>query len=89
MKLFFYKFVIFFPISLFAMDIINISGKVVSESGEELIGANVSIVGGSSGTATDASGNYRFDLMKREVENPFSLEGFLHRVSKCGRYCSV
>ena len=60
--------------SLFAMDIINISGKVVSESGEELIGANVSIVGGSSGTATDASGNYRFDLMKREVENPFFLK---------------
>ena len=46
------------------MDIINISGKVVSESGEELIGANVSIVGGSFGTATDASGNYRFDLMQ-------------------------
>ena len=59
---------------LFATDIINISGKVVSESGEELIGANVSIVGGSSGTATDASGNYRFDLMKREVENPFFLK---------------
>ena len=58
---------------LFATDIINISGKVVSESGEELIGANVSIVGGSSGTATDASGNYRFDLMKREVETVWKL----------------
>ena len=56
------------------MDIINISGKVVSKSGEELIGANVSIVGGCSGTATDASGDYRFDLMKREVENPFFLK---------------
>ena len=74
MKLFFYKFVIFFPISLFAMDTINISGKVVSESGEELIGANVSIVGGYSGTATDASGDYRFDLMKREVKNTFLLK---------------
>ena len=74
MKLFFYKFLIFFPMYLFATDIINIFGKVVSESGEELIGANVSLVGGSSGTATDASGNYRFDLMKSEVENPFFLK---------------
>ena len=74
MKLFFYKFVTFFPMSLFAMDIINISGKVVSESGEELIGANVSVLGGSSGTATDASGNYRFDMMRREVANPFFLK---------------
>ncbi len=73
MKSFFYIFFIFTPISLFAIDVINISGKVLSESGEELIGANVSIVEGSFGTATDANGNYRFDVMKKEVENPFFL----------------
>ncbi len=60
--------------SLFAMNEINISGKVVNESGEELIGANVIIVGGASGTATDANGSYRFDLIKREVQNPFFLK---------------
>ena len=69
MKLYFYKFVILFPMSLLAMDVINISGKVLSESGEELIGANVSIIGSVSGTATDANGNYRFSLMKKEVQD--------------------
>ncbi|MFL3006426.1 MAG: SusC/RagA family TonB-linked outer membrane protein [Candidatus Neomarinimicrobiota bacterium] len=74
MKLYFYKFFIFLPISLFAIDVINISGKVLSESGEELIGANLSIIGSVSGTATDANGNYRFSLMKKEVQNPFLLK---------------
>ena len=74
MKLYFYKVFIFLPISLFALDVINISGKVLSESGEELIGANVSIIGSVSGTATDANGNYRFSLMKKEVQNPFLLK---------------
>ena len=74
MKLYFYKVFIFLPISLFAIDVINISGKVLSESGEELIGANVSIIGSASGTATDANGNYRFSLMKKEVQNPLLLK---------------
>ena len=53
------------------MDIINISGKVVSESGEELM-VQCKYSRRVSGTATDASGDYRFDLMKGEVENTFS-----------------
>ena len=33
-----------------------IKGRVVSESGEELIGANVSVLESSTGTATDVNG---------------------------------
>ena len=65
---------LFCPFSLFAVDVITLSGKVVSESGEELIGANVSIVEGSSGTATDVNGNYRFDALGNNLKNPLLIK---------------
>ena len=57
------------PYRLFAFDAITISGKVVSESGEELIGANVSALETSSGTATDANGSYMFDVLKNASQD--------------------
>ena len=63
MKYFFYLFLLFPSIYFAAVDVITISGRVVSESGEELIGANVSVLKSSSGTATDAIGGYRFDFI--------------------------
>ena len=57
------------PYRLFAFDAITISGKVVSESGEELIGANVSVLETSSGTATDANGSYMFDVLKNASQD--------------------
>ena len=51
-----------------------ISGKVKSESGEELIGANVSILESSTGTATDLNGNYRFEVLKESIESQFFIK---------------
>ena len=59
---------------LFALDLITITGKVRSESGEELIGANVSILESSTGTATDVNGNYRFEVLKEPLKNQFSVK---------------
>ena len=54
---------------LFANDLIMIRGRVVSESGEELIGANVSVLEGSAGTATDVNGNYSFEVYQDASKN--------------------
>ena len=62
MKYFFTIILYFYPLCLFAVDVVTITGKVVSESGEELIGANVSVLEGSTGTATDVSGSYRCEV---------------------------
>ena len=59
---------------LFALDLITINGKVKSESGEELIGANVSILESSTGTATDVNGNYRFEVLKEPLKNQFFVK---------------
>ena len=59
---------------LFALDLITINGKVKSESGEELIGANVSILESSTGTATDVNGNYRFEVSKEPLKNQFFVK---------------
>ncbi|MBA64694.1 MAG: hypothetical protein CMG55_02715 [Candidatus Marinimicrobia bacterium] len=69
MKYFFYLFLLFSPIRLAAVDVIIISGKVASDSGEELIGANVSVLKSSVGTATDASGSYRFEFINPASQN--------------------
>ena len=60
--------------SLFALDLITINGKVKSESGEELIGANVGILESSTGTATDVNGNYRFEVLKEPLKNQFFVK---------------
>ena len=69
MKYFFTIILYFYPLCLFAVDVVTITGKVVSESGEELIGANVSVLEGSTGTATDVSGSYRFEVLKTASQN--------------------
>jgi hypothetical protein len=48
------------PIWAFAQEGATISGKVMSDAGSPLIGANVVLVGFSLGSATDVDGNYSF-----------------------------
>ena len=59
---------------LFANDLIMIKGRVVSESGEELIGANVSVLEGSAGTATDVNGSYSFEVYQDASKNQFLIK---------------
>ncbi|MBI86472.1 MAG: hypothetical protein CMG63_00180 [Candidatus Marinimicrobia bacterium] len=71
--LLFYIF-IFLSTHLFANDLIMISGRVVSESGEELIGANVSVLEGFAGTATDVNGSYSFEVYQDALKNQFLIK---------------
>ena len=71
--LLFYIF-IFLSTHLFANDLIMISGRVVSESGEELIGANVSVLEGFAGTATDVNGSYSFEVYQDASKNQFLIK---------------
>lgn len=45
----------------------NIKGKVVDSSGEPIIGANVIVVGTSSGTISDVDGNFTIPASKGDV----------------------
>ncbi|MAJ44460.1 MAG: hypothetical protein CMF96_06925, partial [Candidatus Marinimicrobia bacterium] len=84
MKYFFCVLFLAFPLRLLAVELVTIYGKVVSESGEELIGANVSLVDGTSGTATDSNGDFRFEML-----NVKSQELFLIKASYIGYQSSI
>lgn len=69
--------VIFFPVLLFSQGVTtsSMSGTVLDEAGEELIGANVVAVHQPSGTmygaATDVTGTYRIPTMR--VGGPYKI----------------
>ena len=62
MKYLLLLFNLFIHSYLFGVDLITVNGKVLSESGLELIGSNVSVLGTSLGTATDINGTFRLEL---------------------------
>ena len=51
----------------FAQTSILVSGKVIDESGEPLIGANVMIKALKLGAATDLNGEYRFTIPATQI----------------------
>lgn len=55
----------------------NVSGQVVDESGEGLIGATVSIVDESRGTATDAQGNFTLENVSDGTILKVSYTGYV------------
>src|SRR5574344_1208418 len=56
-----------FPLGILAQNI-NVSGTVTdATSGEEIIGATVKVKGATSGTITDASGNYKLSCKQGSV----------------------
>ena len=62
-----YRFLILFILSfsnLTALDVLTISGRVTSNSGQELAGANILIIGTSKGTAADIRGRYSFEILR-------------------------
>ncbi len=56
------------PIWTFAQDGATITGKVTSEAGSPLVGANVILVGFNLGSATDADGNYSFRVPANKAD---------------------
>ncbi len=71
------SFSIFYTNLIFAQDG-TISGKIISENGEPLIGANVSFTTLKKGTATDENGNYTFNLPPNQsIEIKISYVGFI------------
>ena len=64
----FYTILIFYPLTILGSDIFTFTGKVTSKSGQELIGANIIILGSSSGAATDVDGNYTLTVFRSSFE---------------------
>ena len=58
----------------------NIKGKVTDESGEPLIGVNISVDGSSTGTITDFDGNFTLTVSGNELQ--ISYIGYLPQVVK-------
>ena len=58
----------------------SLQGKVVDSRGRTVAGAEVSIMGTTTKTVTDAEGEFRFDdLENRDIELHFSAAGFAHQ----------
>lgn len=64
------------PISLYAQTSRQISGMVKDASGEPLIGVSVVVAGSSSGTITNAIGQYRINISEGKSRLTFSYVGF-------------
>lgn len=56
---------------------VNIRGRVTSEDGETLVGANIILKGTTIGTTTDVEGNYTFDVPDPNGILVFSYIGYL------------
>ena len=63
MKYLFLFAILFHPVTIKALESLTLSGNVLNSSGDELVGANVSIIGSSFGTATDYTGRYSFEVL--------------------------
>ena len=58
----------------------TITGTVVGEGGDPLIGVTVLVVGAGSGTVTDVDGTYRIDAPETAEQLRFSYTGFKSQV---------
>ena len=66
-------FILFPPLTLAANDNILVSGNVKSKSGDPLIGANINVIGTSSGTATDYDGSFSFQASRKLFTKDFLI----------------
>lgn len=73
MILYVFAFLIFTGSSLQAQ---TITGTVLDDNNEPLIGVNVIVVGTTTGSITDAEGNYAIDVSDLNVALSFSFIGF-------------
>ena len=66
-------FILFPPLTLTAKDNILVFGNVKSKSGDPLIGANINVIGTSSGTATDYDGSFSFQASRKLFTKDFLI----------------
>jgi TonB-linked SusC/RagA family outer membrane protein len=64
------------PVSAYAQTQRTVTGTVVDESGEPLIGATVRVVGESLGTATDLNGRYTLSISPAAKQLAFSYMSY-------------
>ena len=63
-----------------AQSSLKITGMVMEEGQEPIIGANVVEVGTTNGTVTDANGNFSITVASEESELKFSFIGFADQI---------
>ncbi len=69
-------FAILFSVAAFAQETVRISGNVQDDKKEGLMGATVRVKGTTTGTITDASGNYTIEVPKDSKTLVVSFMGF-------------
>jgi TonB-linked SusC/RagA family outer membrane protein len=69
---------------LFAQTGIRVAGLVKDSKGNPVQGVNVTVKGGTAGTATDANGRYALDVPSKESVLVFSNVGFLTKEQTVG-----
>lgn len=74
---------LFVAIPLFAQNI-DVTGTVVDETGEPLIGVTVMVQGTSNGTATDLDGNYSLKNVPSKGKLTFSYVGYSDQTENVG-----
>src|SRR6218665_1388649 len=67
---------LFFTQLLSAQTTQTVTGKVTNQKGEALEGVNVTVKGTSSGTSTDAGGNYTLQVSNAQATLVFSIVGY-------------
>lgn len=68
--------IFFIPVSAFAQTQRTVTGTVLDETGEALIGATVKVVGAPAGTTTDIDGRYKLDVPSTAKQLLFSYVGY-------------
>ena len=60
----------------------RVSGKIVDENGEPIIGANILVAGSNSGTVSDIDGNFRLNVSKFPITLKISYIGYAETTVK-------
>lgn len=68
--------ILLIPVSAFAQTQRTVTGTVIDETGDPLIGASVIVVGNTMGTATDIDGHYTLTLPATAKQLTFSYVGY-------------
>ena len=64
-------------ISSFAFAQVNISGRVIDETGQGIPGANIIVVGTTKGAVTDANGTFTMEAVEAKASISFSFVGYI------------
>ena len=80
-------FIIFFTGSAFAQESKTVTGRIISNTGEQLIGVNVILKGTTTGTVTDVDGTFSIRATSEDVL-VISYTGFVTQEATVGNQTS-